>query len=98
MASEPLPLFRLAGRCGPWASGRHSCFRARVRSPSRGRRRNSLGACSLPMAGYRLGSERGSPNHGSTLASKRVMPQIRSPARVSTQKPVAWPMPAGPRR
>jgi hypothetical protein len=28
---------------------------------------------------YRLGSERGSPNQGSTLASKRVMPQIRSP-------------------
>jgi hypothetical protein len=35
-------------------------------------------------AGYRLGSERGSPNHGSTLASKRVMAQIWSPARVST--------------
>jgi hypothetical protein len=35
-------------------------------------------------AGYRLGSDRGSPNHGSTLASKRVMAQIRSPARVST--------------
>jgi len=35
-------------------------------------------------AGYRLGSDRGSPNHGSTLASKRVMPQIRSQARVST--------------
>src|SRR5215469_5013804 len=35
-------------------------------------------------AGHRAGSERGSPNHGSTLASKRVMPQIRSPARVST--------------
>ena len=27
-------------------------------------------------AGYRLGSERGSPNHGSTLASKWVMAQI----------------------
>ena len=35
-------------------------------------------------AGYRLGSERGSPNHGSTLASKRVMAQIWPPARVST--------------
>jgi hypothetical protein len=35
-------------------------------------------------AGYRLGSDRGSPNHGSTLASKRVMPQIWPPARVST--------------
>jgi hypothetical protein len=35
-------------------------------------------------AGYRLGSDRGSPNHGSTPGSKRVMAQIRSPARVST--------------
>jgi hypothetical protein len=35
-------------------------------------------------AGYRLGSERGSPNHGSTLLSKRVMAQIRSSARVRT--------------
>jgi hypothetical protein len=33
---------------------------------------------------HRLGSDRGSPNHGSTLLSKRVMPPIRSPARVST--------------
>src|SRR5215469_18087557 len=48
--------------------------------------------------GYRLGSELGSPNHGSTLASKRVMAQIRSPARVSTWKPVAWRIPAGTRR
>ena len=35
-------------------------------------------------AGYRLGTDRGSPNHGSTLASKRVMAQIWPPARVST--------------
>ena len=35
-------------------------------------------------AGYRLGSDRGSPNHGSTLASKRVMAQTWPPARVST--------------
>src|SRR5262249_18787741 len=35
-------------------------------------------------AGHRAGSDRGSPNHGSTLASKRVMAQIRSPARVRT--------------
>jgi adenosine deaminase len=35
-------------------------------------------------AGYRLGSDRGSPNHGSTLLSKRVMTQIRSPVRVRT--------------
>ena len=30
-------------------------------------------------AGYRLGSDRGSPNHGSTLFSNRTMAQIRSP-------------------
>jgi hypothetical protein len=35
-------------------------------------------------AGYRLGSDRGSPKDGSVLFSKRVMPQIRSPVRVST--------------
>ena len=34
--------------------------------------------------GYRLGSDRGSPNHGSTLLSKRVMAQTRSPVRVRT--------------
>jgi integrase len=32
--------------------------------------------------GYRLGIDRGSPNHGSTLFSKRVMAHIRSPVRV----------------
>ena len=50
------------------------------------------------LCDYRLGSERGSPNHGRTLASKRVIPQIRSPDRVSTWKPVAWRMSAGSRR
>jgi len=48
----------------------------------------SAGACfaaaRLRRPGYRLGSDRGSPNHGSTLASKRVMAQIWSSARVST--------------
>jgi hypothetical protein len=33
-------------------------------------------ACVAREAGYRLGSDRGSPNQSSTLASKRVMPQI----------------------
>ncbi len=42
-----------------------------ARTPSQGNR-------------HRLGSDRGSPNHGSTLLSKRVMAQIRSSARVST--------------
>jgi len=39
---------------------------------------------SCSKVGYRAGSDRGSPNQGSTLASKRVMPQIWPPARVST--------------
>jgi catechol 2,3-dioxygenase-like lactoylglutathione lyase family enzyme len=36
------------------------------------------------LAGYRLGRDRGSPNDGSTVFSKRVMAQIRSPVRVRT--------------
>src|SRR5882672_4950799 len=47
---------------------------------------------------YRLGSDRGRPNHGSTLFSKRVMAQIRSPVRVRTNRPVPWRMPAEARR
>jgi hypothetical protein len=49
-------------------------------------------------AAYRLGSDRGSPNHGSTLLSKRVMAQIRSPVRVRTRRPVPWRMPVAARR
>lgn len=49
-------------------------------------------------AGYRLGSDRGSPNHGSTLVSKRVTEQILSPARVRTRRPVPWRTPEGARR
>jgi hypothetical protein len=41
------------------------------------------GTHNLPCA-YRLGRDRGSPNHGSTLLSKRVMARIRSPLRVRT--------------
>src|SRR5215472_16846728 len=45
------------------------------------------------------GSDRGSPNHGSTLFSKRVRAQIRSPLRVRTKRPVPWRMPpVGARR
>ena len=44
------------------------------------------------------GSDRGSPKDGSTLFSKRVMAQIRSPARVRTNRPVPWRMPVGARR
>ena len=46
-----------------------------------------------------LGSNRGSPNHGSTLLSKRVMAEIRSPLSVRTRRPVPWRMPpVGARR
>jgi hypothetical protein len=45
---------------------------------------NVLAVPARHAGGYRPGSDRGSPNHGSTLASKRVMAQIWSPARVST--------------
>jgi hypothetical protein len=38
----------------------------------------------IGRAGYGLGSDRGSPSQGSTLASKRVRPQTWAPARVST--------------
>ncbi len=48
-------------------------------------------------AGYRLGSDRGSPNQGSTPLSKRVRAQIRSPVRVRTYRPVPWRMPVGAR-
>jgi hypothetical protein len=47
---------------------------------------------------YRLGSDRGSPNHGSTVFSKRVIAQISSPARVMTKRPTPWLMPVEPRR
>jgi hypothetical protein len=36
------------------------------------------------VSDYALGRDRGSPNHGNTLLSKRVMAQIWSPVRVST--------------
>ena len=58
----------------------------------------SLFEAVVPAAGYRLGSERGSPNQGSTLLSKRVMAQIRPPVRVSTYRPVPCRMPLGARR
>ena len=47
---------------------------------------------------YAPGSDRGSPNAGNTLFSKRVMAQIRSPLRVRTYRPVPWRTPAGARR
>jgi hypothetical protein len=49
-------------------------------------------------ASYRSGSDRGSSNQGSTLFSKRVRAQIRSPARVGTNGPVPWRMPVEVRR
>ncbi len=50
------------------------------------------------MRAYRLGSDRGSPNQGSMLFSKRVKAQIRSPVRVRTNRPLPWRMPLGARR
>ncbi|MEU8636501.1 sigma factor-like helix-turn-helix DNA-binding protein [Amycolatopsis sp. NPDC048633] len=44
------------------------------------------------------GSERGKPNAGSTLFSKRVMARTRSPAKARTYRPVPWRMPDAPRR
>jgi hypothetical protein len=49
-------------------------------------------------AGYRRGSDRGSPNQGSALLSKRVRAQMRSPVRVRTYRPTPWRMPVGARR
>jgi hypothetical protein len=45
-----------------------------------------------------IDGDRGSPNHGSTLLSKWVMAQIRSPLTVSTMRPVPWRMPVAARR
>ena len=48
---------------------------------------------------YQPGSDRGRPNHGSTLFSKRIMAQIRSPVRVRTRRPAPWRAPpVGARR
>src|SRR5207248_6288969 len=52
----------------------------------------------LSEASYRPGSDRGSPNDGSTLFSKRVMALIRLPERVRTYRPTPWLMPIGVRR
>jgi hypothetical protein len=86
-ASQPSSPSRLAGRFGrvgqqpPQLPPRPVSPRA---ARGRGRTRSARAASPWLGAGYRLGSDRGSPNHGSTLASKRVMPQIRPPARVRT--------------
>ena len=48
-----------------------------------------------PGVAIGLASDRGSPNPGSRLFSKQVRAQIRSPARVSTRRPVPWRMPVG---
>jgi CubicO group peptidase (beta-lactamase class C family) len=42
---------------------------------------------------HQSGSECGSPNHASTLLSKRVMAPMRSPVSVRTTRPVPWRMP-----
>src|SRR5271170_4367304 len=58
----------LLGTTPAWPYARSSRHLPSVREVSNG-----------SEAGYRLGSDRGSPNHGSTLLSKRVIAQIRSP-------------------
>ena len=50
--------------------------------------------CAL-VSCYRRGRDRGSPNHGSTLLSKWVIAQMRSPVRVRTMRPVPYRMPVG---
>ena len=73
--------------------------RSQARTKTRPASRSPTGQGAVPAeAGYRLGSDRGNPNHGSTLVSKRVIAQIRSPVRVSTYRPTPWRIPAGPRR
>ena len=49
---------------------------------------------SLILAAYALSSDPGSPNHGSTVFSKRVAAQIRSPVRVRTKRPTPWLVPS----
>lgn len=74
--------------CGPrlGSSRPRHAFRLRLRPVVR-----SLGDhLHVSLGGYRLGSDRGSPNHCSTSASKRTIAQIRSPASVSTYRPVPW--------
>jgi hypothetical protein len=82
-------LVRLTQICRFCALGRAPFGRIRAPSGSRAAPRMAgntyrLRAKAAREAGYRLGSDRGSPNHGSTLASKRVMAQIWPPARVNT--------------
>jgi hypothetical protein len=51
-----------------------------------------------PGAGYRLGSDRGSPNQGRVVLSKRVRALIWPLVRVRTYRPVPWRMLVGVRR
>jgi hypothetical protein len=50
-------------------------------------------AQSLTTVNHQSGRDFGSPNHGSTLLSKRVKAEIRSPVSVRTNKPVPCRMP-----
>ena len=74
-------------------------LQARVRAAMLERWSTTRCTCCAPSGcDYGLGSDRGSPNHGSTLFSKRVMAQIRSPASVRTMRPTPWRTSVGPRR
>ena len=72
-------LARRVDSAGACSIGLLQCLSLRVRIPDVERTRT---------ADHQLGSDRGSPNHGSTLLSKRVTAQIRSPVRVRTRMPV----------
>ena len=64
-----------------WGFGRAT---ADISSTTLGRPKRASHDRGPRVAIYRAGSDRGSPNHGSTLLSKRVIAQIWSPATVST--------------
>src|SRR5213076_3084712 len=90
------------GRCARELQNRWSASLAMSTDgsfPSRPRQfLNSASGLKHRQASYRPGSDRGSPNDGSTLFSKRVMALIRLPERVRTYRPTPWLMPVGARR
>ena len=77
-------------------------FRGEIPAPADGQRLDGhLVADALdqddggPGGGHRLGSDGGSPNRGSTLASNRIIALTRSPLRARTYRPVPRRTPTG---
>ena len=78
-------------RCNDWRSDLFTSIRrsqltvrrfvARLAHPED---RGHIGEAERTRKLLSRGSDRGSPNHGSTVLSKRVMARIRSPARLRT--------------